>query len=92
MERIEGTTAPKRQWVLCIGTSHHSRSTHFSVGGGSAVGDVNVGEWSFTDHMGRYAHAHPVKFYGDKPEDLWPGSSVNNYRDCAGPVGQVLRL
>ncbi len=72
-------------WVLCIGPSAKSHSTHFSVGAGAVVYNVDPakGEWDLADYSRQYSHTHPVAIYAEKPEQLWPGDSIDNYRDCA---------
>ena len=75
--------AADKNWVLAIGPSFKSRGTTFSVGAGDVVDGLKDGEWSLGRYSSIYAHSHPVMFYAKKPSDLWPGSSIDNYRDCA---------
>lgn len=74
---------PPGDWVLSIGPSALARRTSLQMGGGRALGDVYGAEWSISQYNSEWAHAHPVYIYGEKPQDLWPGSSVNNYLDLA---------
>jgi hypothetical protein len=74
---------PARPWVVHLGASARSRSTLLSVGGGVVVGDVNGAEWRLDGYLGALTCSTPVSLYADSPKDLWPGNSINNYRDCA---------
>lgn len=74
---------PPGPWVLCVGPSQRARRTSLQMGGGVTLDDVYAKEWDLREYNSGWAHAHPVYIYGEKPQDLWPGSSVNNHLDLA---------